>query len=77
MADEILFYCRDCDKVVLNPKKKGDKYEYTCPLCSGDRVAFGTKHAICDFFNIKMLCWRKCLLTLLKNDNLFGFRSGY
>lgn len=53
MADEILFYCRDCDKVVLNPKKNGDKYEYICPVCSGDRVAFGTKHAICDFFNIK------------------------
>lgn len=53
MENQILFYCRDCNKVVLNPKKKGDKYEYECPMCKGERVAFGTKAAICDFFNIK------------------------
>lgn len=49
----MLFYCRDCQRIVVDPKKKGDKYIYLCPFCKGERVAFGTKNAICDFFNIK------------------------
>ncbi|MBU0981876.1 hypothetical protein KKC94_04260 [Patescibacteria group bacterium] len=50
---EMLFYCRDCQKLVFNPTKKGDKYVYVCPFCKGDRVAFGTKSAVCDYFHIK------------------------
>lgn len=62
---EILFYCRDCNKVVIDPKKKGAKYEYICPICGSDRVAFGTKKAICDFFNIK----DAMLARMLDNPN--------
>lgn len=51
--------------MVINPKKKGDKYEYICPICSGDRVAFGSKKAICDFFNIK----DAMLARMLDNQN--------
>lgn len=49
----MLFYCRECQKVVKNPKKKGSKYEYECPVCKDGNVVFGTKEAICDFFHIK------------------------
>lgn len=62
---EILFYCRECNKVVVDPKKKGAKYEYICPICNGERVAFGTKKAICDFFNIK----DAMLARMLDNPN--------
>lgn len=51
--DPILFYCRDCQKLDLEPKKQGNKYIYTCSVCQSDRVVFGTRQAICDFFNIK------------------------
>ena len=49
----ILFYCKDCQRVVLNPKKHPKKYEYSCIACGKNRVSFGTKQAICDFFQIK------------------------
>jgi hypothetical protein len=51
--DPILFFCKDCQKVVKNPKKKGAKYAYTCEICGSSKVAFGTKEAVCDFFGIK------------------------
>lgn len=57
----ILFYCRDCQRVVLDPKKKSDQYLYQCPHCKSDRVAFGTKQAICEFFHIKDSMLKKML----------------
>jgi len=54
MTTEILFYCRDCKKIVEGVRK-GTKYEYTCPDCKGERVAFGTEKAICDFFSVRKL----------------------
>lgn len=50
--NEILFFCRDCKKLVPEPVKKGTKYEYSCPECKSDRVAFGTQKAVCDFFQV-------------------------
>ena len=57
----MLFFCRDCQKVVVDPKKKGGKYVYICPICNKDRVAFGTGRAICDFFHIKESMLKKML----------------
>lgn len=51
----ILFYCRDCKKIVDSPLRKGTKYEYSCPQCKSDRVAFGTEKAITDFFQVSRL----------------------
>ncbi len=50
---EILFYCKKCQRVISNPVRKGQKYEYSCPECKEDRVTFGTKKAISDFYHIK------------------------
>jgi len=49
----VLFYCKDCQKVVLDPVQRGHRYEYNCPLCNGPKVAFGSRQAVCDFFHIK------------------------
>ena len=49
----ILFFCRDCQKVVTGPKKIGSRYIYQCPICNGKNVAFGTKRSICDYFHLK------------------------
>jgi phage FluMu protein Com len=48
----VLFYCRDCKKLVAEPVRNGTKYEYSCPECKSDRVAFGSQKAICDFFQV-------------------------
>lgn len=55
MSEEptMLFYCKKCQKVILDPVKKGKKYEYSCPECKDDRVTFGTKDAIVNFYHIK------------------------
>ena len=50
---QILFYCKKCQKVILDPVKKGKKYEYSCPTCKLDWVTFGTKYAISSFYHIK------------------------
>lgn len=51
-SHSILFYCRDCKTIVDNPERVGGKYEYRCPDCKGDRVAFGSQKSICDFFQV-------------------------
>jgi len=58
---EVLFYCKDCQRVVLDPVKHPKRYEYNCPICKSDRVAFGTRAAICDFFHIKEVMLEKML----------------
>jgi hypothetical protein len=58
---KMLFYCKKCQKVILNPVKKGKKYEYSCPECKMDRVTFGTKDAIANFYHIKENALEKML----------------
>lgn len=50
----IVFYCRDCKKALNNPVRKGNQYEYSCPECKSDRVSFGTRQSISDFFQAKL-----------------------
>ncbi len=52
-TSNIVFFCRDCQKVVAKPEKVGAKYIYKCSVCKGDDVAFGTKKSICDYFHLK------------------------
>lgn len=49
----ILFFCRECQKLVKEPKKVANKYVYKCPVCSSDNVAFGTRSSICSYFHLK------------------------
>ena len=49
----IIFFCRDCQKVIFNPQKQGAKYEYKCGVCKGTDVAFGTRKSIMDYFRLK------------------------
>ncbi len=51
----IVFYCRDCEKVIENPVKHPKKYEYTCATCNSNRVVFGTSQAIQEYFHIKKM----------------------
>jgi DNA-directed RNA polymerase subunit RPC12/RpoP len=49
----IVYYCRDCSKVV-SAKSMGRKKKYTfkCPGCSGV-CAYGTSRGIISFFRIR------------------------
>ncbi|MBU1019518.1 MAG: hypothetical protein ABII07_05890 [Patescibacteria group bacterium] len=52
-APDILFFCRECQKIVKEPKKIGSKYIYKCPVCSSENVAFGTRKSVCSYFHVK------------------------
>lgn len=62
---KILFFCKDCQWVVVDPPKNPKKYEYKCPMCKGLKVVFGTQNAIVDYFNIK----EAALERMLKEPN--------
>ena len=47
----IVFYCRDCEKIVEGVKV-GRKYAYKCPACHSKDVAFGTEKSIKSFYNL-------------------------
>ena len=48
----IVFYCKDCNKIV-DTNKVGRKYVYKCKECGTKNVAFGTEKSITSFFHIK------------------------
>ncbi|MBI5753678.1 hypothetical protein HZA40_00860 [Candidatus Peregrinibacteria bacterium] len=47
----ILFYCKDCAEIV-ETRRVGGKYVYTCKKCGTKNVAFGTKKSIYGFFKL-------------------------
>lgn len=63
----ILFYCKDCQRALEHPIKHPKKYVYKCPVCKGERVSFGTKKAISEFFHIKEAMLEKMLAEQPQN----------
>jgi len=55
LSDEdfkIVFYCKDCEKIV-DTEKVGGRYVYKCKKCGTKNVAFGTKRSIYNFFRLE------------------------
>jgi len=50
-ASPILFYCKDCGKIV-DTERIGKKYVYKCKICGTKNVAFGTDKSIKSFFRV-------------------------
>lgn len=50
-ASPIIFYCKDCGKVV-DTERVGKKYVYKCKICGTKNVAFGTDKSIKSFFRV-------------------------
>lgn len=48
----IVFYCKDCEEIV-ETRRVGGKYVYTCKKCGTKNVAFGTKKSIYGFFKLE------------------------
>ena len=51
-AAGIVQYCKDCKKIIEG-KKVGRRCAFSCPLCKGKNVAFGTEKSITSFYHIK------------------------
>lgn len=57
----ILFFCKDCQKVVLDPIKDPKRYAYRCSTCKSDRVSFGSQRGVADYYHIKEAALEKML----------------
>ncbi|MFA6550255.1 MAG: hypothetical protein WCT36_02780 [Candidatus Gracilibacteria bacterium] len=49
----IVFYCKDCEKIVQADRAFGKKYVYKCRICKTKNVAFGTEKSIATYFHIE------------------------
>ncbi len=52
LKDSVAYYCKDCQKIV-QVKPIGNKFAYTCAVCSTKNVAFGTEKSLRNFYHIK------------------------
>jgi len=48
---KIQYFCRDCEKLV-NPKRIGKKFQFSCSVCGGTNVAFGSEAALSNYYKI-------------------------
>lgn len=48
---KIIYYCRDCQKLVL-PKRVGKKLRFNCTECKGKNVSFGPEKSIRNYYRI-------------------------
>ena len=51
--DGIIFYCKDCEKIVEVERASHRKYVYKCSICKTKNVAFGTEKSIATYFHIE------------------------
>ncbi|KKP37896.1 hypothetical protein A2483_00170 [Candidatus Peregrinibacteria bacterium RIFOXYC2_FULL_33_13] len=49
---KIIYFCKDCQKIV-DATQINKKHNYSCPLCKGKNVAFGTEKSIRNFYHIE------------------------
>ena len=50
--DKIVFYCKDCERIV-GAVKEARRYVYHCKECKTKNVAFGTEKSIKNFYHVK------------------------
>ena len=48
----ISFYCKDCEDFVA-VEKQGKRLKFRCKSCKSDKVAFGTKKSLENFYSRK------------------------
>lgn len=49
----VIFYCKDCEKIVKADRAFGKKYVYKCRICKTKNVAFGTEKSIMNYFHVE------------------------
>ena len=58
--DDVAFYCRTCKTItdvsrVASRSKKKQKVQFSCNLCKGGNVYYGTKRGIAKYFHLAPL----------------------
>jgi len=48
---KIIYFCRDCQKLVT-PKRVGKKFRFNCTECKGKDVSFGPEKSIRNYYRI-------------------------
>lgn len=48
---KIVYFCRDC-KQLVKPQRVGKKFLFSCELCKGQNVSFGSDQSIRNFYRI-------------------------
>jgi hypothetical protein len=48
---KIIYYCRDCEKIV-SPSRIGKKFRFSCAVCKGENVAFGSDQSIRSYYKL-------------------------
>jgi len=46
---KIIYYCCDCEKII-KPKRIGNKFRFSCSICKGDNVSFGSEKSILNYY---------------------------
>lgn len=49
---DVVFYCHDCETLVGVKKKEGKGTKFTCQVCNGEHISFGTDRSIRGYFRI-------------------------
>ncbi len=47
----IVFFCNDCEKIVAAEKNK-NAVKFTCAVCKGKNISFGTQKSVNNFFRL-------------------------
>lgn len=47
----VVFYCRDCEKVVETTRINPNKYLYECNICKGKNISLGTEASVKEFYS--------------------------
>lgn len=50
---KIIYYCRDC-KDLVKPKRVGKKFQFSCMVCKGNNVSFGSEKSIEKYYKVEM-----------------------
>ena len=51
LSAKIIYYCQDCEKLIQS-KRIGKKFRFSCPDCKGKNVAFGSEKSILNYYHI-------------------------
>lgn len=52
MAQKIVFYCRDCQKIAKTIKKEKANLKFQCQDCGGDHIYYGSELGIRNYFHL-------------------------
>ena len=49
----IVFFCHDCKKFVETNRSDPKKMKFTCKLCKGKKISYGTQESMKEFYRFE------------------------